>query len=131
MLTWMLGVLTVEGGAFATKGECMAERQPEVFGWSRLVPEEPDHLFGDPDFEVFYVDVKSDSEFGQEAHHDTLKVLESFDLGIDRDWRVELLRLNAEVPANPVRRSAIWAVNKRTKSAVGVEYKTQKDWAAG
>jgi hypothetical protein len=105
----------------------MADRESGVFGWSRLVPEEPDQLLGEPDFEVFYVDVKSDSDFGREAHQNTLKVLESFVPGIEQDWRVELLRLNAEVPANPVRRSAIWAVKAKAKFAVGVEYKYHKD----
>ncbi len=105
----------------------MADPGPEDFGWSRLVPENRDGLLAEPEFEVFQVDVKSDSEFGHAAHNNTLEVLQRLDRGIDRNWRVELLRVNAEVPANPVRRSAIWFVYPQSSTAVGVEYKYQQD----
>ena len=107
----------------------MPEPGPEDFGWSRLVAENPERLLPpETDFQVFQIDVKSDSEFGQAAHNHTLKVLEKLsDLGIDRDWRVELLRVNAEVPANPIRRRAVWFVNPETKTAVGVEHKYHED----
>ena len=105
----------------------MADPGPGDFGWSRLVPENRDGLLAEPEFEVFQVDVKSDSEFGHAAHNNTLEVLQRLDRGIDRNWRVELLRVNAEVPANPVRRSAIWFVYPQSSTAVGVEYKYQQD----
>jgi hypothetical protein len=105
----------------------MAEPRRQAFGSSRLVPENPERLLGDPDFSVFQIDVKSESRFGRQAHHDTLEVLTRLDMGIGRDWRVELLRVNAELPANPVRRSAIWFVHPKSKTAVGVEYKYHKD----
>ena len=106
----------------------MAEPGPDDFGWSRLVPENRDELLKpEPDFMVFQIDVKSESEFGRAAHTNTLEVLGRLpDLGIDRHWRVELLRVNAEVPANPIRRSAIWFVNPTTNTAVGVEHKYEQ-----
>jgi hypothetical protein len=34
-----------------------------------------------------------------------------------------LLRVNAEIPANPVHRSEVWMVYPGTTTAVGVQYK--------
>jgi hypothetical protein len=98
----------------------------EDFGWCRLVPEKPEQLAYEDSFSVFLVQVKSDSEVGRALLTDPLTVLRENipDMGIDdEDVRAQILRVNAEVPANPVRRSEIWMVYPGSTTAVGVQYK--------
>lgn len=97
------------------------------FGYTRLVPENPDDLLDKDTFEVYLVQVKSDSDIGREDLNDPLRFLrEKTDIKIDdSDVRAQVLRVNAEVPANPVRRSTVWMIYPGSTTAVGVQYKYQ------
>ena len=98
----------------------------EEFAWSRLEPAEPDRLLYDHTFSVFLVQVKSDSEIGTQLLTDPLTVFRERipEMEIDGpDVRAQVLRVNAEVPANPVRRSEVWMVYPGSTTAVGVQYK--------
>ena len=110
----------------------MAESQgatDEDFSWTRLVPEERG-LYED-EFSVFLVQTKSDSEIGSQLLTDPLSVfrkrIPEMGIGDDPDVRAHVFRVNAEVPANPVRRSAVWMVYPGSTTAVGVEYKYKRD----
>jgi hypothetical protein len=100
--------------------------EDDEFGWSRLRPENDEQLrYVDP-FSVFLVQVKSDSETGRRLHTDPLTVLREKvpEMGLDDpDVRLQLLRVNAERSANPVRRSEVWIVSPGSTTAVGVQYK--------
>ena len=95
------------------------------FAYSRLRPENPEELLGDDIFDMYLVQVKSDSDVGKEELNNPLKVLrERTDMKIgDPDVRMQILRVNSEVPANPVRRSTVWMIYPGSTTAVGVQYK--------
>lgn len=81
-------------------------------------------------FKVFLVQVKSDSERGKQLLVDPISVfreIPEMGIGDDPDVRAQLLRVNAEISANPVRRSAVWLVIPGSTTAVGIEYKYKKD----
>ena len=108
-----------------------SERQGAVeddFAWARLVPAE--RGLYDDDFSVFLVQTKSDSEIGHRLLTDPLTVfrerIPEMGIGDDPDVRAHVFRVNAEVPANPVRRSAVWMVYPGSTTAVGVEYKYER-----
>jgi hypothetical protein len=106
-------------------------REDADFGWTRLEPAEPEHLLAEDSFSVFLVDVKSESETGQWLLNDPLTLFRDKipEMGI-RDpgvVRAQVLRVNAEVPANPVRRREVWMVYPGSTTAVGVQYKYMKD----
>jgi hypothetical protein len=109
----------------ATEQEGPAE---DEFGYSLLVPQNDERLRYEDPFSVFLVQVKSDSETGRLLHTDPLTVLRerASEMGLDPDTRLQLLRVNAERPANPVRRSAVWIVSRGSTTAVGVEYKHEE-----
>ena len=44
-------------------------------------------------------------------------------VNIDEDTRAQVLRVNAERPANPRRRKEVWIVYPENTTAVGVQYK--------
>jgi hypothetical protein len=103
------------------------EAQGRDFGFSRLKPENPDQLLDEDAFDVYLVQVKSESELGKEELNNPLEVLRreaGIDIG-DSDVRAQVLRVNAEVPANPVRRSTVWMIYPGSTTAVGVQYKYQ------
>jgi hypothetical protein len=98
----------------------------EEFSWTRLVPGE-ERLYDDT-FSVYLVQVKSDSAIGKRMLVDPLEVFREKipEMGIGDDdpgLRAQILRVNAEVPANPVRRSEVWMVYPGSTTAVGVQYK--------
>jgi hypothetical protein len=98
----------------------------EEFGWARLTPETDEQLSYEDSFSVFLVQVKSDSETGRLLHTDPLTVLRERvpEMGLDDpDTRLQVLRVNAELPANPVRKSAVWIVYPGSTTAVAVDYK--------
>lgn len=99
--------------------------QERDFAYSRLRPEKPEELLDEENFDMYLVQVKSDSDVGREELNDPLKVLrERTDMEIgDPDVRMQILRVNAEVPANPVRRSTVWMIYPGSTTAVGVQYK--------
>jgi hypothetical protein len=77
-------------------------------------------------FKVFLVQVKSDSERGRQLLVDPISVfreIPEMGIGDDPDVRAQVLRINAEISANPVRRSAIWLLIPGNTTAVGIEYK--------
>jgi hypothetical protein len=103
------------------------ETQGKDFGFSRLKPENPDQLLEEDEyaFDVYLVQVKSDSDIGREELNNPLEVLRreaGIDIG-DSDVRAQVLRVNAEVPANPVRRSTVWMIYPGSTTAVGIQYK--------
>jgi hypothetical protein len=103
--------------------------EDDEFGWAELTPETNELLTYKDPFRIFLVQVKSDSETGKRLHMDPLKVLREkvSEMGLDgQDVRMQLLRVNAERPANPVRKSAVWIVYPGSITAVGVEYKYQE-----
>lgn len=107
----------------------MANGSEDEFFWTELTPAEEG---GYPDtFKVFLVQVKSDTELGTQLLVDPLSVFRERipEMGIraDSDVRAQVLRVNAEISANPVRRSAIWVVIPGSTTAVGIEYKYQRD----
>jgi hypothetical protein len=98
----------------------------DEFGWAELKPDTDERLTYEDPFRVFLVQVKSDSETGSRLHIDPRTVLSERvpEMGLDDpDVRMQLLRVNAERPANPVRKSAVWIVYPGSTTAVGVEYK--------
>ena len=97
----------------------------DEFGWARLTPDTDERLTYEDRFEVFLVQVKSDSETGAQLNTDPLTFLSKRipEMGLGPDARVQVLRVNAERPANPVRKSAVWIVYPGSTNAVGVEYK--------
>ena len=98
----------------------------DEFGWAELKPDTDELLTYEDPFRVFLVQVKSNSETGSRLHIDPRTVLSERvpEMGLDDpDVRMQLLRVNAERPANPVRRSTVWIVSKGSTTAVGVEYK--------
>jgi hypothetical protein len=103
--------------------------EDDEFGWARLTPETDEQLRYEDRFSVFLVQVKSDSETGRLLHTDPLTVLRerASEMGLaDPDVRLQVLRVNAERPANPVRKSAVWIVYPGSTTAVGVEYKYEE-----
>jgi hypothetical protein len=96
--------------------------------------DDPDHprfrLFASPFSAIIMVQVKSDSETGRAAHNDLLgflngegRIPDQLKGLLPENPRFMLLRANAEVPANPVRRTALLAVSANPGTVVGVEWK--------
>ncbi len=109
------------------------ETREKEFGYTRLVPQDPGGLLDKDEFSVFLVQVKSDSDIGREELNDPLAVLRreipemelppKEEKGQPPTVRAQILRANAEVPANPVRRSMVWMIYPGSTTAVGVQYK--------
>ncbi len=77
-------------------------------------------------FKVFLVQVKSDSDTGARLLNDPISVfrgIKEMGIGDDPEVRAQVLRVNAEISANPVRRSAVVLVIPGSKTVVSVEYK--------
>jgi hypothetical protein len=98
------------------------------FASVELIPAREGELLWPPAFRVFQVDVKSDSEIGGELHVDPLTVLRRRvpDMGLDDETRAQVLRVNAERPANPMKRREIWIVYPENTTAVGIQYKYER-----
>ena len=96
------------------------------FAVTRYVPEgQP--LF-DEDLPIFLVQVKSDTAIGAEMLRDPIGVLrervpELSSRLSEPDVRAMVLRVNAEVPANPRHRSDVWILYPGSTTAVGIQYK--------
>lgn len=96
------------------------------FAYTPLIPEDREALSYKDDFSMFLVQVKSDTDIGRALHNDPLTTLRENapEMGIEEgDVRAHVLRVNAELPANPVRRSEIWMVIPGSTTAVGVQFK--------
>jgi hypothetical protein len=104
----------------------------QEFGWTRLDP--ASDLLYPPEFEVFQIDVKSDTEIGTRLLVDPLKLfreeIPAMNIADPPNVIAQVHRVNAEHPANPVRRREVWVVysppedqQPSTQTAVGVQYK--------
>ena len=101
----------------------------DEFGWARLMPETEERFAYEERLKVFLVQVKTDSETGAQFNTDPLTVLRerASEMGLDdSDVRLQVLRLNAERPQNPVRKSAVWIVYPGSTNAFAVEYKYEE-----
>ena len=105
----------------ATEWEQAMEK--EEFRVTRLRPEK--EMFYEDSFSLFLVQVKTDSDTGRRYNDHPLSVFRDRapEMGIEEGARAHVLRVNAEISANPVRKSAVWAVIPGSTTAVGVEYK--------
>jgi hypothetical protein len=108
----------------------MADEAPqgsreEHFSWTRLVPADEEARLRDPEFSVYLIQVKSDTDIGRSDLTDPLTLFREKipEMELPEDVRATVVRINAEVPANPVHRSAVWVVHKGAKSAAGVLFK--------
>lgn len=108
------------------------ESTAEEFAYTRLTPAgfKPKQL-RDIGFEIFLVQVKSESRSGQDSRHDPLTFLREripeMGLGDGKDVHATVLRVNAEVPANPRHTSEVWMVYPGSTTAVGVQFKHADD----
>jgi hypothetical protein len=103
----------------------MAQQGDREFAAVELTPVDPNALLGPPTFRVFQIDVKSDTDIGHLLHDDPLTALRENapEMDIDEGARAQVLRVNAERPANPVKRKEVWIVYPDNTTAVGVQYK--------
>jgi len=108
------------------------ENAAEDFAYTRLTPSpegfKPGKQLRDIGFEIFLVQVKSETCSGQDLRHDPLKFLreripEMRTLLDGTDVHATVLRVNAEVPANPRHTSEVWCVYQGSTTAVGVQFK--------
>jgi len=108
----------------------------ENFGWTRLTPVEPEHLLepDDPQ-QIFLVDTKTETEIGKQAANDPVEFFgtEIPEMGLDADgMTVQVLRVNAEIAFNPVRKREVWMVYPQRSSkvqaptAVSVQFKYER-----
>jgi hypothetical protein len=103
----------------------------DEFYWTELV-HDPKRLGAVPEqvFKVFLVQVKSDTDLGKRMLNHPLEVLRErvpeMQIGEGPDVRAQVLRVNAEIPANPVRHSAVWIVFPGSTNLVGIQYKYQE-----
>jgi hypothetical protein len=115
------------------------------FAWAELRPTPEGKLPEPPTFSVFQIDVKTDSPIGRALNNDPLSVLRDqldkfrdleFDaetrkqvgdlseaMDIDGEARMQVLRVNAERPANPTKKKAVVIKYPGNTTVVGVEYK--------
>jgi hypothetical protein len=105
------------------------KRRYRTFAWKKLETEQP--LYAD-EFSIFLVQVKSDSPAGRALHVDPIAFFEKNipEMGLRKkkgDVRATVLRVNAEVSANPRHRSEVWITYPGSTHAVGVQYKYEKD----
>jgi|tagenome__1003787_1003787.scaffolds.fasta_scaffold20200072_2 hypothetical protein len=103
----------------------MAQQDDRVFAAVELKPVDENDLLWEPTFRVFQIDVKSDTDIGRALHNDPLTVLRENapEMEINEGARAQVLRVNAERPANPVKRKEVWIVYPDNTTAVGVQYK--------
>ena len=101
----------------------------EHFAWTRITPE-GQALYPD-EFSMFLVQVKSDTDIGRELLTDPISTLREripeMGLGDETDVKAMVLRINAEVPANPRHRSEVWITYPGSTTAVGIQFKYEKD----
>jgi len=105
----------------------------EHFAWTPLtIPRAPDTIpegaerdLYEPALRVFVVRVKSDSDTGRQVRHDPLGFLRANvpEVEVPDRLRLTLVRLNAEIPANPVHHIMVFALVEKTDIAAALEYK--------
>ena len=101
------------------------DHDDDVFGWVRLQPVSDEHLLWEPNFEVFQIDADSASDIGHRLHDHPLEVFGEKipEMRIPDGIRAQVLRVNAERPANPRKMRAVWIVDRYDSTVVGVQYK--------
>jgi len=104
---------------------------------TRLTPENfrgDDPLYAD-EFSVFLVQIKSDTDRGQDLLVDPIRFFEENvpEMGLTKgaDTRAMVLRINAEVSANPLHRSEVWITYPGSTNAIGLQFKYEKDMLSG
>jgi hypothetical protein len=100
-------------------------REDEVFGWVRLRPVSDDFLLWTPNFEVFQIDAKSETDIGHRLHDHPLDLFREKipEMRIPDGIRAQVLRVNAERPANPTKHRLICIIDRDDPTVVGVQYK--------
>jgi hypothetical protein len=105
---------------------------PEDFAYTKLRPEKQ-ALYPD-EFSIFLVQVKSETDAGRQLHNDPVEFFRRHIpemLGDETDVRAMVLRVNAEISANPRHRSEVWvSYPGGSKTAVGIQYKYDRDMVA-
>jgi hypothetical protein len=101
------------------------DREDEVFGWVRLQPVSDGHLLWEPNFEVFQIDAKSETDIGHRLHDNPLELFREKipEMRIPDGIRAQVLRVNAERPANPTKSRLICIVDRDDSTVVGVQSK--------
>jgi hypothetical protein len=104
------------------------DREDDVFGWVRLQPVSAAYLLWEPNFEVFQIDAESQTEIGHRLHDHPLKLFRERipEMRIPNRVRAQVLRVNAERPANPRKCRLICIIDRFDRTVVGVQYKYLK-----
>jgi hypothetical protein len=101
-----------------------AWRELDVHGGSWMRSDDEDAPLRPDTFRLFQVQVKSDADIGREMLHDPISVLRHrTDIDIPDDVRAMVLRVNAEVPANPKHRSYVFAAYPGSMTLIGLQFK--------
>jgi hypothetical protein len=104
--------------------------EPGDFAYIEITPKGP--LYQD-EFSIFLVQVVSESKAGGELLVDPIDFLrrniKEFRalLAEDAEVRASVLRVNAEISANPKHRSELWVAYKGSINAIGLQYKYDRD----
>jgi hypothetical protein len=103
------------------------ELKADAAAWMRS-GDEVDPLREDT-FRTFQVQVKSDADIGKEMHKDPVTVLrrEIPEMEIPEDVRAMVLRVNAEVPANPKHGSYVFVGYPGSMTLIGLHFKYEND----
>ena len=114
----------------ARKRDRQGAREGDDFSWTRLDPGE--HTLYPHTYSVFLIQVESQSETGKQLLKDPIPVLRKkipeMKLPARRkNVRATVLRVNAEIAANPIHRSEVWIIYPYSATAVGVQYKYETD----
>jgi hypothetical protein len=104
--------------------------EPGDFAYIEITPKGP--LYQD-EFSIFLVQVVSESKAGGELLVDPIRFLRRnipelrVLLAKDADVRASVLRVNAEISANPRHRSELWVAYGGSTNAIGLQYKYDRD----
>ena len=110
--------------------EAGATYKPPDFDYVEITPKGP--LYQD-EFRIFLVQVKSDSAAGHALLVDPIPFLRdnipelSGLLAKEANVRASVLRVNAEISANPRHRSELWVAYEGSTNAIGLQYKYERD----
>jgi hypothetical protein len=98
------------------------------WAYTRLASEAP--LYRD-EFSIYLVQVDSETDAGRELLVDPIdffrRNIPEMGLGEETDVRAMVLRVNAEISANPKHRSEVWLTIPGSTNAIGLQYKYDRD----
>lgn len=101
-----------------------AWRELDVQGGTWMRADDEDGPLRPDTFRLYQVQVDSQSDIGKRMLHDPVSVLrEKTDIEIPEDVRAMVLRVNAEVPANPKHRSYVFAGYPGSMTLIGLQFK--------